>query len=32
MSEAEFDAIADTYRDPRVWWWDGGWKKQNLWD
>lgn len=32
MSEAEFDAIADTFRDPRVWWWEDAWKKQNLWD
>lgn len=31
MSETEFDAIADTFRDSRVWWWDGGWVKQNLW-
>lgn len=28
MSETEFDAIANTFRDPRVWWFDGGWKKQ----
>jgi imidazoleglycerol phosphate synthase cyclase subunit len=28
MSEAQFDAIADTFRDPRVWWWSNGWKKQ----
>jgi N-acetyl sugar amidotransferase len=33
MSEEEFDAIADTFRDPRVWWMEEGqWKKQNLWD
>jgi imidazoleglycerol phosphate synthase cyclase subunit len=33
MSEAEFDAIADTFRDPRVWWMENGvWKKQNVWD
>lgn len=30
MTEAEFDAIADTFRDPRVWWQeDGRWVKQN---
>lgn len=33
MSESEFDAIADTFRDPRVWEFDDGeWKKPNLWD
>lgn len=33
MSEAEFDAICDTFRDPRVWWKENGqWKKKNLWD
>jgi len=34
MSEEEFDKIADTFRDPRVWWKDdsGNWKKWNLWD
>jgi hypothetical protein len=33
MSEAEFDGVADTFRDPRVWWRDGGvWCKDNLWD
>jgi hypothetical protein len=33
MSEADFDAIADSFRDPRVWWMeDGQWRKQNLWD
>ena len=30
MSEAEFDAIADTFRDPRVWWYDKGWVKQEV--
>jgi imidazoleglycerol phosphate synthase cyclase subunit len=33
MSEEEFDAIADTFRDPRVWWMvDGTWRKQNIWE
>jgi N-acetyl sugar amidotransferase len=33
MSEEEFDATADTFRDPRVWWKDNGqWRKDNLWD
>ena len=34
MSEEEFDAICDRFRDPRVWWRDetGAWKKDNLWD
>ncbi len=34
MSEAEFDAIADGFRDPRVWSRDerGDWVKANLWD
>jgi imidazoleglycerol phosphate synthase cyclase subunit len=33
MTEQEFDAIADTFRDPRVWWSaDGRWMKQNVWD
>ncbi len=32
MSEAEFDAIADTFRDPRVWWIeDDQWVKQDIW-
>ena len=33
-SEDEFDEVADTFRDPRVWWKDesGRWKKDNLWD
>lgn len=33
MTDAEFDAIADTFRDPRVWWMeDSEWRKQNIWD
>lgn len=34
MSETEFDRIADTFRDSRVWWKDekGNWVKDNLWD
>lgn len=34
MSEAEFDRICDTFRDPRVWSRDknGEWTKQNIWD
>ena len=34
MSEAEFDATADTFRDPRVWVKDddGRWAKDNIWD
>jgi imidazoleglycerol phosphate synthase cyclase subunit len=33
MSQSEFDAIADTFRDPRVWWsTDGEWRKQNIWE
>ena len=32
MSEEEFDAIADTFRNPRVWWIeDGQWYKDNAW-
>lgn len=32
MSEKEFWEIADTFRDPRVWWiQDGQWVKNNLW-
>lgn len=32
MAEEEFDQIADTFRDPRVWWIkDGKWWKENLW-
>jgi N-acetyl sugar amidotransferase len=34
MSEQEFDEIADTFRDPRVWARDesGEWVKDNIWD
>lgn len=34
MTEAEFDRIADTFRDPRVWSRDekGAWVKDTLWD
>jgi N-acetyl sugar amidotransferase len=34
MSEDEFDAICDGFRDPRVWWREGGgeWRKDNIWD
>jgi N-acetyl sugar amidotransferase len=33
MSETEFDAVADTFRDPRVWRREGGrWVKDILWD
>ena len=32
VSEAEFDAIADTFRDPRVWWRENGrWVKDEPW-
>lgn len=32
MSEARFDAICDTFRDPRVWRQEGGyWVKDNIW-
>lgn len=32
MTEPEFDRIADTFRDPRVWWiQDGQWWKDNVW-
>jgi len=31
VTEAEFDAIADTFRDPRVWWIENGeWFKMNI--
>jgi imidazoleglycerol phosphate synthase cyclase subunit len=30
MTEEEFDAIADTFRDPRVWWYDDGWRRHEL--
>lgn len=33
MTEAEFDAIADGFRDPRVWRRENGqWVKDNIWD
>ena len=33
MTEAEFDTIADTFRDPRVWRNENGnWVKDNIWD
>jgi N-acetyl sugar amidotransferase len=33
MKESEFWSIADTFRDPRVWWIeDGKWYKNNIWD
>lgn len=33
MSEVEFDSIADTFRDPRVWRREEGkWVKDNVWD
>lgn len=33
MDESEFDAIADTMRDARVWLWsDGAWIKDNIWE
>ena len=32
MSEDEFWNIADTFRDPRVWWiQDNKWYKDNIW-
>lgn len=32
MKEEEFDLIADSFRDPRVWWIENGeWYKQNVW-
>ena len=32
MTEEEFDRIADTFRNPRVWWiQDGEWHKDNIW-
>lgn len=32
MDEKTFDEIADSFRDPRVWWIENGqWFKQNLW-
>ncbi|PJE81443.1 N-acetyl sugar amidotransferase [Candidatus Pacearchaeota archaeon CG10_big_fil_rev_8_21_14_0_10_32_42] len=34
MTEGEFDGVADTFRDPNVWWKNekGEWIKDNLWD
>lgn len=32
MTETEFDAIADTFRDPRVWWFDHGWCRHQLFE
>ncbi|MDJ0893575.1 MAG: N-acetyl sugar amidotransferase [Alphaproteobacteria bacterium] len=34
MSEEKFDAIADSFRDSRVWWRGkhGNWVKDNIWD
>jgi hypothetical protein len=33
MEESEFDRVADTFRDPRVWRRQGGeWSKDSLWD
>lgn len=34
MTEAEFDRICDTFRDPKVWWKNekGEWVKDNIWD
>ncbi len=33
MTEDEFDAIADTFRDQRIWRREGGaWAKKNVWD
>ncbi|WP_147818847.1 N-acetyl sugar amidotransferase [Salidesulfovibrio onnuriiensis] len=33
-TEEKFDQVADTFRDPRVWWkgQNGEWVKDNLWD
>lgn len=33
-TEDKFDKVADTFRDPRVWWIDenGKWKKDNIWE
>jgi hypothetical protein len=32
MTEEEFDRVADTFRDPRVWWIeDGMWWKDTIW-
>lgn len=33
MTEEKFDSIADTFRDPGVWWMEEEqWVKQNIWD
>ena len=34
MNEEEFDRIADTFRDPRVWWRDegGAWCRDKIWE
>lgn len=32
MNEQEFDDIADTFRDSRVWWNENGEWKKNLWE
>lgn len=33
MNEGEFDRIADSFRDPSVWWRvEGQWIKRNIWD
>lgn len=33
MAEAEFDRVADLFRDSRVWWReDGEWRKDNVWN
>ena len=33
MEEDEFDRLADTFRDPRVWWYeDNTWKRHTLKD
>ena len=34
MTEEEFDNIANTFRDPRVWWKDkqNNWVKVDIWD
>ena len=32
MNESEFWEIADTFRDPKVWWTDGMWYKENIWN
>ncbi|CAB1065083.1 Legionaminic acid biosynthesis protein PtmG [Olavius sp. associated proteobacterium Delta 1] len=33
-TEMQFDQVADSFRDPRVWWLDneGNWIKDNVWD